>query len=91
MDNKVVLEPPDLNQCQAEIRTFHPFVMGGPVHTRTRCKSKPVWIATENNPQRDGLCGSMALCEDCLKELIKKYGPDYVTLTPVKDGKVLPS
>jgi hypothetical protein len=57
--------------------------MGGKVAQMVRCNMKPVWIATEKVPQKDGLCGSMSLCEEHKDKLVEKFGPDFANLTPV--------
>lgn len=67
------LIPPDLNQCQTEIRSYQPFIMGGNVNQVTRCKAKPVWIATETKRTEPGPLGSMSLCSSCKNILVMQF------------------
>lgn len=72
------LTPPDLAQCQAEITTHRPFVMGGPTRVVERCKSEPTVIAREKKPGADGLTGSMSLCASCAEVARKTLGDDFM-------------
>jgi hypothetical protein len=57
------LIPPDLQQCQSEIKEGS-FMTLGPRSFR-RCTNAPVWLAIEG-PREDGEpSGSMSLCDDC--------------------------
>jgi hypothetical protein len=67
------LIPPDMKQCQTEIRSYQPFIMGGPVRQVTRCKKKPSWLATEKDPGPDGKHGSMTLCTSCKGILVMQF------------------
>lgn len=81
---KEKLEPPDLKQCQTEIRSYTPFIMGGPVKQVTRCKAKPEWIATEAKPGADGQRGSMSLCTSCKGILVMQYKKNDMPLPVLK-------
>lgn len=70
---KEELIPLDLKQCQTEIRSSTPFIMGGPVKQVTRCKAKPTWVATEREPGSDGQKGSMSLCASCKGILVIQF------------------
>ena len=48
------LTPPDLGQCQAIKPNGHTFMTLGGRPGMERCKSKPVWLATENHPGAPG-------------------------------------
>lgn len=72
-EKKVDLIPLDLAQCQTEIRSYQPFIMGGPVRQVTRCKKAPTWIATENEPGADGQRGAMSLCTSCKGILVMQF------------------
>lgn len=80
---------PDLKRCQAEITKRNPWVMGGPVVTRTRCESAPTVIATENAPGPDGAVGSMSLCESCAAVMRKQLGETFARFTPIADEQRL--
>lgn len=60
------LEPVDEERCQADGPNpeWSPFRLG-PVPKRVRCSNMPVWVATEKEPGKDGLRGSMSLCQPC--------------------------
>lgn len=77
------LEPIDLKRCQAEIISYRPFVMGGPVRTRERCEAKPTWIAREKLPGADGQHGAMSLCDACKMQAKKKLG-DTIRCTGIR-------
>jgi hypothetical protein len=78
------LVPADPAQCQCEITTHRPFVMGGRVNQTVRCDRKPVVIATEKfNNEEDGLVGSMSLCTRCLIEFLKAQDLEKFILTDV--------
>lgn len=60
------LIPPDLSQCQAypNVARHTAFNLGpGPIPER--CENTPVCLAVEIEPGKDGLKGSMTLCETC--------------------------
>ena len=76
---------PDFDRCQAEVLDGS-FMTLGP-RSFVRCKNKPVYIATENEPQEDGLIGSMSLCEECSNILIGEYGKDFAVFKKVKMTK----
>lgn len=78
------LIPPDPNQCQAEImNSVEAFRLGGQRKT-VRCKNKPTVIATETTPDKDGVCGSMSLCNECCAVMIKQLGEGYATLSTIE-------
>lgn len=78
----IELEPVDINQCQAEQQTGSFMSLGVP--KMVRCKNKPMYIATECNPDDNGQIGMMSLCESCAKRLAKSMGEDYATLERIK-------
>lgn len=66
MARKHKLIPADPAQCQAEVTTYRPFVMGGKPHKSVRCSNKPVFIVTQTKPaEDDGQMGSMSMCAEC--------------------------
>lgn len=78
-----MLVPPDRNRCQAEITSYHPFVMGGQVHRTERCTNKPVLLVKEKEAGSDGLRGSMTLCQSCYAVFLKQPGLPAVDVEPV--------
>jgi len=76
------LTPADKKRCQAEIRQGS-FMTLGP-RSLVRCRNKPEVIATENEPGKDGLHGSMSLCTECAKIFLEKMGLTYASFTPIK-------
>lgn len=86
MDN---LEPPDLEQCQAEKPGNGPFIMGGTIGDskrgfRIRCTNKPDVIAKERKPGPDGKRGSMSLCFECRNVLVVQSGNGFATFKEIK-------
>lgn len=82
------LTPPDLKQCQSEVPGNGPFIIGGEIGNprngyRTRCKSKTVFIATENQPGKDGQTGQMGLCKECKAVMIEQCGKDFCSFRKV--------
>lgn len=77
------LIPPDIDRCQAEVLQGS-FMTFGPRET-VRCSEKPVYIATENKPGKDGLVGSMSLCEACKEKLIQKLGADFASFQLISE------
>lgn len=77
------LTPPDLAQCQAEIREGS-FMTLGP-RSMIRCTNKPSVIIEEKEPNpKDGLRGSMSLCPDCLEQAKRQLG-DSFDIRPIDD------
>lgn len=70
-NSKVSLEPPDRSRCQAVIKRYKPFILGGQVIEEQQCENKPAFIAKELTPGDDGLKGSMSLCAKCKTEFEK--------------------
>lgn len=65
-----------MSQCEAKVRTYRPFVMGGPVFTNfERCKDEAT-IRVFPDPDRDGNQPPMVLCGRCYAEF-KILNPDY--------------
>ena len=84
------LIPPDYKQCQAEVRSYHPFQMGGEVYGTKRCESKPTVIITEcKKNEEDGKKGSMSLCDDCLIKATKKLGKNYFTIKKLSRAVIM--
>ena len=67
------LTPVDTKQCQSEITTYNPWVMGGSVRQTERCTNAAEYIATEKEPGADGETGAMSLCSKCREVLIKQF------------------
>lgn len=76
------LEPHDLHRCQAEVISYTPFIMGGKPFMRTRCRAKPHWVVKETVAGKDGLRGSMTLCDSCAERFIRKDAlpPSYYSM-----------
>lgn len=82
------LTPPDPERCQADVPGNGPFIIGGEVGNpkngyRVRCENKTAFIATENEPGKDGQTGRMGLCKKCKGVFIKQLGPDYASFRKV--------
>lgn len=77
------LIPPDKKRCQAMKREGS-FMTLGPRPPAERCTNVPTVIAKENKHNEDGRRGSMSLCDECLKELVRRTGKNYATATPIK-------
>ena len=80
----ITLTPPDLNRCQAEKPNGNTFMTCGGLPAMERCDAKPAVIVTEAKPGADGLCGSMSLCNDCWKVLLRQCGPDFAYARPIE-------
>jgi hypothetical protein len=85
---KAKLVPPDRKRCQADIPGNGPFTMGGEIGDpnngyRTRCKEKPMCIATEKVPGPDGVRGSMSLCDHC-RQMMEMQMPGACTYRLIK-------
>jgi len=85
MSDKSKMVPPDTDQCQSLKPNGHTFMTleGRPGYVR--CTNKPVWIATEKkaNP-KDGMVGSMSLCDECKEVFLKQMGKDYAVLSKIE-------
>ena len=78
MKEQKPLEPPDRERCQAEVHVTknNTWQMGGrPEKTVERCDKKPAFVLSERTPGKDGRCGSMSLCLECIKLFADKYVP----------------
>ena len=84
-DKNSELIPPDKKQCQAEKPNGQNFMTLGGGHKMIRCTNKPTWIASENEPDPDGVKGSMAVCDECKTQLVKQLGENFATFTPIID------
>lgn len=72
MKEPVDLIPPDFDRCQAFPDVArHSFMTLGPRPTPVRCDQKPVWLAVEIKPGRDGLHGSMTVCQSCCELMME--------------------
>jgi hypothetical protein len=77
------LIPVDKQQCQAEKPNGNTFMTLGGVPGLVRCTEKPDYIAVENEPDENGVIGSMSLCAKCAVVMQQQLGTDYATLTPI--------
>ena len=76
--------PIDKKQCQSEKSNGYSFMTLGGVPGMIRCTNKPKYILTENEPDpKDGLIGSMSLCEECLAVFKKQMSKDYATIKEI--------
>ena len=88
MKTKPKLIPPDKNQCQSQKKegawpdAQHFMIFGPP--RMVQCTAKPTVIIHEKKPNKDGLKGSMSLCDECLKKAIEQLGGDFFTSVPIK-------
>lgn len=53
-----------------------------------RCSNKPVVIAEERYPGKDGEHGSMSLCAECHKMFLKAKPADYARFTSIDPERV---
>ncbi len=83
---QIALDPPDPKQCQSlKPNGYNAFTLGGkPGYAR--CEKKPSVIVTENQLGDDGLIGSMSLCADCLDVFNKQKGPEFATVSVIKEA-----
>ena len=65
------LIPPDVKRCQV-FKKPSPFQMGGYLNEMVQCTNKPTWIITETFAGIDGRKGSMSVCDECLKEALRR-------------------
>ena len=79
------LIPPDFKQCQAYLNVArHTFMTLGPRPKPVRCSNAPVWLAVETKPGKDGLHGSMTLCQSCAEIMMESRSMrDRVQLQPI--------
>lgn len=76
--------PPDIAQCQCQPNVLDwSFMSIGPMPRPVRCKNKPTVTVHENKPGRDGKCGAMSLCADCLALFKKHYSEDFATIIEI--------
>lgn len=80
------LIPPDFKQCQAYPNVArHSFMTLGPMPTPKRCENAPVWLAVETKPGKDGLHGSMSVCQSCCEIMMEsKAMRECVQLQPIQ-------
>lgn len=78
------LTPPDPKRCQAEVPNGHSFMTLGGRPGRERCKKAPSCIIVEVAPGKDGRCGSMSLCDDCLEVFTKQVGLKGIRVEPLQ-------
>lgn len=77
------LEPVDYKRCQGERSNgFTAFSLGGE-HQWIRCENKPIWLAIEKKPGKDGLIGKMSVCEPCAK-ILEKMKPGYAKFNELR-------
>lgn len=81
------LIPPDLKQCQGERHNGNSFMTLGGVPGYIRCEKKPIVIATERKPGKDGRIGSMSLCMECWTAMMEQLGDDHAIVKPITKGK----
>lgn len=76
----VVLDPPDKDQCQAEIPNGNSFMTMGGRPGMERCEAIPKVIVTEVDPGDDGERGAMSLCGSCLTTFNDQDGTPMATV-----------
>ena len=68
--------PIDKDRCQTEKpNKVNHFTLGGEPKM-IRCNNKPTVIATETKPNKDGIKGSMTMCDECL-QVAKNQLPEF--------------
>lgn len=79
------LIPPDFTQCQAYPNVAkHSFMTLGPRPEPKRCENAPVWLAVETKAGKDGLHGSMTLCQSCAELMLEsKAMRERVQIQPI--------
>mgnify|MGYP000491692221 FL=1 len=75
--------PVDKDRCQAEKPNGESFMTIGGGHKMVRCSNKPTVIITETVAGKDGLFGSMSLCDDCLKVAEKQLPEGYIKVKSI--------
>ena len=78
------LDPPDHDQCQAEIPNGATFLTMGGRPELIRCTNKPAVIATEVKPGKDGQVGSMSLCTSCHLVFLQQMPAGYATFEEIE-------
>lgn len=78
------LTSPDKERCQAEKPNGNTFMTLGGSPRLERCKNKPILIAIEVEPGKDGKRGSMSLCLECQLQLLKQLPPGYATFEKIE-------
>lgn len=85
MPKKPKLTPPDPDRCQAEKPNGASFMTFGGIPKLERCTNRPFVIVKERVADpRDGLKGSMSLCEGCLKTFKKQCPEKQVSLQLIR-------
>ena len=84
----VKLTPPDLKQCQANhLEGAWPdaahFMVIGP-RRLVRCTEKAMFVVTEKRPGKDGVIGSMSLCNKCLARFLDQMGGDFADVKAIE-------
>jgi hypothetical protein len=75
--NKLI--PVDKKRCQALKTNGNNFMTFGGVPRMMRCDNKPTVIVKETKPGKDGLKGSMSLCDECLTVAKKNLPKNFFT------------
>lgn len=83
----MALTPPDPTRCQTMITpAYNPWrVAGEPRPRPERCPNKPVVIARERAPGKDGERGAMSLCAGCREQFVRQMPAGYATFTKIKE------
>ena len=75
--------PIDKDRCQAEKpNKVNSFTLGGEKKL-IRCDNKPTVIATETKPDRQGIKGSMTMCEECFEVAKNQLSEYYFTIVRI--------
>src|SRR5271170_5522749 len=80
---KIKLIPPDSMVCQAEKPNGYSFMTLGGVPGRRRCGNMPIFIVHETVADKDGVCGSMSLCQECFIKFLEQEGLTNIRLEAI--------
>jgi hypothetical protein len=72
-----MIQPVDTKRCQSEKPNGHSFMTLGGVPGLVRCSNTPIVIVIEAVKGKDGLKGSMSLCDECLAVALKQLPEGY--------------
>ena len=75
--------PPDRERCQAAKPNGNTFMTLGGIPRLERCKNKPIFIAIEVEAGKDGERGSMSLCLECQRQMLKQL-PGVATFKKIE-------
>lgn len=80
-----MIEPLDVERCQAEVPNGATFMTFGGVPGLVRCTSKPRYVLVERKRnKKDKLHGAMTVCTSCFEVFKKQVGEATVNIFEIK-------